>query len=289
MPLTERIFSYLADPCPLGARECDFCDTGKDSHMERLVNTRNVGMNAVTLRKWGLLFLAAGVIGRGVIQNHLLGIGTLSVQQLLELMQSSSSAMTYATVSIILQALETCAAPVFALLLVEGMEHTSDFKQYFLRVLGLAALTEIPYNLAISGKLFALDTRNPVFGLVLCLVMLYLFRYYAAPGAKNVLMKAVVTVAAFIWAAMLKIDFGACLVLIVCVLWAFRKNTLKRNFAGATAAIVCSAIEPLFLASPMGFLAVHMYNGEEGEPNRKFNYFAYPVMLLIALVFRILL
>lgn len=250
--------------------------------MERLTSNKPTGMNGNALRAWGLLFLAAGVIGRGVIQTQLLGIGQVTAQQLLETMGASQMAMILATLSLVLQALETCAAPIFALMLVEGVEHTSDFKAYFLRVGGLALLSEIPYNLALNGKFLAFNSCNPVFGMVLCLVLLYFYRRYAGFTLQNVLIKGMVTVAAVIWGQMLKIDTGSCMVLVVAVLWAFRKKPLYRNFAGATVCILCSLISPFFVAAPMGFLAVHFYNGEESTNSRIVNYLAYPILLLIA-------
>lgn len=251
--------------------------------MDRLSNRKKpTEINGNAFRTWGLLFLAAGVIGRGVIQTHMLGIGQVNTQQLLEIMGASDSAMTLATVSLALQALETCAVPIFALLLVNGVQHTSDFKAYFLRVAGLALLTEIPYNLAIGGKFFALGSRNPVFGIVLCMVALAFYRRYSERKFQNTLIKAVITVAAVIWCEMLKIDFGCEMVLVVAVLWAFRSKPLYRNFAGATAAIVCTAFSPFFLAAPMGFMAVHFYNEEQSTNSHKVNYLAYPVILLIA-------
>ena len=36
-----------------------------------------------------------------------------------------------------------------------------------------------------------------------------------------------------------------------------------------------------YMASPMGFLAVHLYNGEKGEQNRLVNYLTYPALLLL--------
>lgn len=252
--------------------------------MERLNSTKGTGMNRASLRRWGMLFLTAGILGRGVIQGHILGIGSLSGQQLLEVMENTPDAMRYATISIVMQILETCAVPIFALLLVEGFRHTSDFRNYLLRVLGLAVLTEIPYNMAMSAKLLSMGSRNPVFGMVLGLVMLYFYRRYSAGGVRNFLIKAVVTAAGMVWAQMLKIEFGICFVLIAGVMWAFRSRPLYRNFAGASAAIVCSVFNPFFLASPMGFLAVHMYNGEDGEENRVFCYLFYPAVLLLAAI-----
>ncbi len=251
--------------------------------MERLSsNTTPSGISANALRAWGMMFLLVGVVGRGILQNHFLGLGQVSSQQLLEIMQSSDTAMVMATVSLVMQAMETCAVPIFALLLIVGVQKTSDFRAYLLRVSGAAVLTEIPYDLAISGKILDFSTRNPVYGMALSLVMLYFYRRYAQPGFKNVLIKVVVTLSALLWPVMLKIEFGTATVLIVCILWIFRRRPMYRNFAGATAAIVCSLTSPFFLASPMGFLAIHLYNGEKGDENRLLNYLAYPAMLLIA-------
>lgn len=250
--------------------------------MERLTYRRNKGINGNALRAWALLFLATGVIGRGLIQHHILGAGQISAQQLLENMGASSAAMTLATVSLAFQALETCAVPIFALLIVEGAQHTSDFKAYMLRVAGLALVCEIPHNLAFGSRLFLTSGRNPVFGVLLCLVMVYFFRRYAGSELKNVLIRIVVCIAALLWSKMLKIEFGDSLVIITATLWAFRGRTLYRNFAGAVVTVVCSIFSPFFLAAPMGFLMVFFYNEEKSTTSRSVNYLAYPAMLVIA-------
>lgn len=257
-------------------------DPGKDTIMERLSNNRPTGISSNALRTWGLVFLTAGVIGRGLIQARVLGIGQVTAQQLLEIIGASDTAMMLATLSLVLQAMETCAAPIFAILLVTGVQHTSNFISYLIRITGLAVLSELPYNLAIGGRLIALDSRNPVFALVLCLVMLYFYRRYPGFGFQNILIKTVVTAAAVIWGQMLKIDSGSCMVLIVAALWALRARPLYRNFAGAAVTIVCTLISPFYLAAPMGFLAVHAYNGEKSTNSPLVNYLAYPAVLLAA-------
>ena len=250
--------------------------------MERLKQDRSHGISSNAVRTWGMLFVVAGVVGRGIIQTHILNMGAISTQQLLEAMQSSTAVMAMATVSIVLQAMETCAIPIFCFLLVEGFQHTKDFKQYFLRVLGIALISEIPYNLAFGGTFFDLGSRNPVFSMVLCLVVLYFYRRYAEKSAGNTAVKAVVTVAALLWGGMLNIDSGVCCVLVTSVLWASRKQPNYRAFAGCAAAALCSVSSPFYLAAPMGFMAVHFYNGEKGPENRVVNYLAYPCLLLMA-------
>ena len=250
--------------------------------MERLTYRRKSGINGNALRAWALLFLAIGVVGRGVIQHQILGIGRVTMTELLETMNTSADAMILATVSLIFQALETCAVPIFALFVVEGVKHTKDFKAYVLRIAVLALICEIPHNLAFGSKLFLTSGRNPVFGVLLSLIMLYFYRHYAGWQLKNVLIKIVVCAAAVIWSEMLKIEFGAGMVLIVTTLWAFRAKVLYRNLAGAVATILCTVFSPFYFAAPMGFLAVFFYNEEKGTTSRLMNYGAYPVMLIVA-------
>lgn len=251
--------------------------------MERLGNHyTKTGITVNALRTWALLFLAAGVLGRGVLQNHILGFTGMGTLQMLEVMQSSETAMNYATMSLAFQALETCAAPLFVYLLVEGVVHTADFQKYFLRVLTAAIVTEIPYNLTMGKGVLDFGSRNPVFGLVLAMILIFFYQRYRERGMKNAGVKILVTLAGFAWVKMLNIEFGIPVLVLTAVMWATRNKGVYRNFAGASAAIICSLFSPFFLASPMSFVAIHMCNGEKGEDNRIINYVMYPGMLLLA-------
>lgn len=250
--------------------------------MERISNTRrSSGFSCRGLRTWGLMLTLAGVVGRGLLQNRFLDLGNaLSTQELLGVLESTGDAMTIATVSLVFQLLETCAVPIFAYLLVIGVQHTSDLRKYMLRVGGVAVLSEIPYDLAISGTFFDFSAQNPVLGLLLALVMLMFFRMYEGKQPKAVAIKIVVTLAALLWASMLRIDSGVCIVLIVAALWITRGKPMMQNLFGAAAAMMCSAVNIFYMMSPMVFLAIHFCNGEKGEQSRTVNYLAYPVMLL---------
>ena len=245
--------------------------------MERLGNTRPSGLHTGNLRAWGMLFAVAGIFSRSILQNQLLGVGLRSMAELMEFMQSSSTAMTIATVALVLQAMETVAVPIFVFLLAEGFRHTSNWKKYMLRVAGLAVLTEIPFDLAMSQKVVDMGSQNPVFGLVLCMVLLYMFERFS----KKKLICAVMALAGIVWCVMLKVEHGIPMILMVCVIRVFRNKHMFMGFSGMAAAALCTGISPFYLAAPMGFLAVHFYNGEQGDGNRLVNYLCYPVILLL--------
>lgn len=245
--------------------------------MERLGNpTQKSGLHTGNLRAWAMLFAIAGIISRSILQNRLLGVGSNSMQDLFEMMQTSDTAMAIATISLVLQAVETVAVPIFVFLLAEGFIHTSDWKKYFLRVAGLAVATEIPYDFAMNGKVLEFDSQNPVIGLVLCMVLLYMFRRFA--GKK--LICVIMALAGLVWALMLKVDHGVPMILMICVIYLFRNKRMYMGFSGMAAAALCTGLSPFYLIAPMGFLAIHFYNGEEGNSSKIVNYLFYPVLLL---------
>ncbi len=250
--------------------------------MERLEPNRPSGIGKNALRTWGMLFMAADVISCALLQNRLLGLGTISTGQLLQSLQASNDAMTIATIAIVLKVLGVCAVPVFAFMLAEGAKHTSNFRAYLIRILGLAVVSEIPYNFAYSGKLLDFSTRNPVFGLVFALLVLYFFQRYDRKKAGDLLIRVIVTLAAMGWCVMLGIGQGCAVVLVTVVLWVLWDKPLLRNIAGATVLMLCSVFSIFLMAAPMSFLAIHFYNGEQGEENRMITYGAYPSLLVLA-------
>lgn len=256
--------------------------------MERLTNEKPSGLSGNMLRVWGILFVLAGIVSRGILQTRLLGVGSSTNQQLLELMDAAPGAMAIATAALVMQAIEGCAVPIFAFLLVEGFCHTKDWKKYALRIAGVAILSELPYNLVAGGKILDMTGRNPVFGLLLGMAVLYFCRRYEEKGAKNTMVKLCVIAAAILWAEILQVEHGVLMIVSVGVLWLLRGKTNLRALGGAVAGMTCMIISPFYLATAMGFLPIHLYNGEQGNGNRWANYLAYPVLLLIVGVFGLL-
>ena len=249
--------------------------------MERLVTRRQEGLTAAGLRKFGLVFLLAGICSRAILQNKVLGMASGGTEQLMALFDANPDMMGVAALALVLQALETCAAPIFAFLLVEGFSHPAQSKDYFLKIIGVALAAEIPYNLAMGGKLLDLSGRNPAFGLVFGYIMMHYFCRYSDKGFKNVLTKVLIAAAAIVWCMMLNIEYGACIILLVASFWMGRNKPNLRTLFGCSGAVICTAFSMFFLASPMALMAVHFYNGEPGEQSEFMRYWTYPAVLLL--------
>ena len=72
----------------------------------------------------------------------------------------------------IMRAVGRIAFPIFVFLLVEGFLHTRSRKQYALRLFVFAAVSEIPWNLEHTGKIFIPETQSVFVSLFFALLAL---------------------------------------------------------------------------------------------------------------------
>ena len=125
-----------------------------------------------TSRRWrGLTDLHLKIIGAVLIAISTLGNTVLAES----LGGASADNMTALTVLVVCEVLSWCAIPMYAWLLVQGYQHTHNVLIYGVRLTALAVISEVPYDLATSGKYFDMDSQNPVFALVVALIVLAVF------------------------------------------------------------------------------------------------------------------
>ena len=207
------------------------------------------GLSGNGIRILGILCLAFGVAGKCLIQNRILGMANATNHQLLALLNQKPELMGAATAALVLQLIYCCAVPVFAFLLVEGFCHTSNYRNYLFRVLGVAVVSELPYNLAMGDALLATESRNPVFALVSALTVLYFYRRYAEKTGRSFAVKVLVTLAAVLWIGMLQVDDGLAILFMTAVIWALRNKPNFRTLGSCTAAVACTLISPYYALS----------------------------------------
>ena len=239
--------------------------------VERIESGSSWGLRAGTLYIFAMALAILGPLG-ALLQREILG--AVSGPELLERLQTSSGMMGAATAVLILQAAETCAVPVFAFLLTEKLK-TAQGLPHFGSLLGAALLSEVPYDLTVTGELFRMDSQNPALGLVVAMLVLYFLKRYGG----SILIGTAVTAAGLLWVNLLHIRHGSFLLILTVLLWALRDKPLARSLLGPVAGVLCSILSPFYLASPMGFLLVHFSNGEQEEAG-PVRYFAYPAILL---------
>ncbi len=245
--------------------------------MNELGTSNRKGLTARGLRLWGFLFLLAGMVGKGILLHAVPQMDNPTGQELVELWRSHGQGLL--KLSLVLQALESCAAPIFAFLLVEGFRYTSNPGRYILRMFGVALVSEIPYNLCISGTVWANGSRNPMFAMAICLVLLYFYKMQEDQGLGGAMIQVMLSVMAALSVMSLGVPDGLPLVALVLILWVLRWKE-KRIPVSAAVSLFCATLNPLYIAAPLGFLFLHFYNEEEDCGSRWGKYLTYPILLL---------
>ena len=127
--------------------------------------------------------------------------------------------------------IRSCEAPAgwrsrfSAFLLVEGAVHTRSPKRYLLRLALFAAVSEIPFDLALHNQAFYWGAQNVFFTLLLGLLVILVFQRYPAEGWKGMLALAVSAAAAELGGT----DYGAIGVAVIAVMYLLRERPLAAS------------------------------------------------------------
>ena len=174
----------------------------------------------------------------------------------------------------ILRYIGRIAFPIFAYTLVEGFIHTRDIKKYMMRMGILAVISEIPFDLALTGKALEFGHQNVFFTLLLGLLMLYLMT--KAPDEVRGLL--CVFVILFI-SRYLRIDYSYRGLLMIFWYYQYRNNNAMKLFGIAFINIFIMGGSQIFAL--LALIPILLHNGERGPKCKGFFYGFYPVHLLV--------
>ena len=187
------------------------------------------------------------------------------------------------------------AFPLYCFLLTQGFIHTKDIRAYARRLLLLALVSEIPFDLLIFGKFSSAAEQNVVFSLLLALLGLHLFKVlHKRPGACTL---ALILLSTAAMAA--RVSYGWMGILLCLAFYVVRESRVKQA--------LCAALLPFFYVMTLAFSGVTaswvlvslcaclsapfilLYNGKNGPHGRVLSflfYAAYPLHLLILYLIR---
>ena len=187
--------------------------------------------------------------------------------------------------------------PLYAFLIAEGFFHTADRRRYALRLLGLALLSEIPFDLIQFSTPFFPFHQNTVFTLLLGLWAISgLDRARQEPTPRRIILGLLTLAAACLLGGIGFVDYGVMGVLTVVLFYLLRDFPLAR-LAQLAAMVLLNIVFfkgqtiPLlgFDFPTQGFavlalVPIWLYNGKKGFGGKGFqwaSYLFYPVHLLV--------
>ena len=187
------------------------------------------------------------------------------------------------TAILLLLMFSMAAIPIFATLLVEGFGNGEHFRDSLIGLGLLAVISEIPYNLTMTGGLFSLTAQNPVFALLICELQLWIYNRLSGRGFLSILVALVTTAAGIVLCRFLGLmEYGLPLMLATLVVWFFRRNKGTWTMAALLGSLACALMGIAYLTAPIGVLAVHFYDGEPREKKCLPCYLIYPAALLLS-------
>lgn len=166
--------------------------------------------------------------------------------------------------------------PIFCFVLVLGFLSTSDIKKYIGRLFLFAVLSEIPFDLAFSGRLFDWESQNVMFTLLIGLLVLTGLQQFQA----RVWLQGLVCLGGCCAAYILHTDYSYFGVALILVFYLFRENTVSRYLWAAVLIFSEGGMEVYAL---LGLFVCYFYQPQKREPGmpKYFFYLFYPVHLLV--------
>lgn len=194
------------------------------------------------------------------------------------------------------------AFPIFAFLTVEGFFHTGNLKRYMGRILIFALISEIPFNLMMSGSLIWPFHQNVLWSF---LISLCLMRINEKAQAKkkwwiNLLTAAGTLLLGWVLGLVSFVDYNYSGIMMTMAFYFFHGNKwwqltgqllamtyINFSMGGVVYEFVLFGKELSFPQQGFALLAlipIWMYNGKRGTQNKFmkwFNYAFYPAHMLI--------
>ena len=128
----------------------------------------------------------------------------------------------------ILRVIGRLAMPLFAFLIAEGFKKTHNVFLYMLRVFLAALVSEVPFDLMSSGRLYDKSHQNVMFTLLLGLLALYVVDLAKKSKSKHLKIYAFIPVLFFCYlASRLSVDYGFYGVLLILLFYLLDTSSVE--------------------------------------------------------------
>lgn len=187
------------------------------------------------------------------------------------------------------------AFPLYCFLLTQGYIHTRDRRAYARRLVLLALLSEIPFDLLIFGRLSSAVEQNALFSLLLGLTALYAVDRYESEPEKA----ALGVMAVFVVSMLSRVSYGW-LGIALCLFFYKAQGSRARQALCIIPieAVYCLSLSlsgvqggwvMISLCAMLAAIPVYLYSGKPGARNKLLSflfYAAYPLHLTALIVIR---
>lgn len=174
------------------------------------------------------------------------------------------------------------AMPVFAFCLAEGFAHTRSRGKYLMRMGLFALISEVPFDLTVSGKVLEFSHQNIMFTFLWALLGLACFEKLTEKKTRAGAAAGAFLLIAFTGASLLLgFDYNMLGTGLVFIFYLLRnKGHILRCLGGALYHVLLRNMG-IYWFGLLGFLPILCYNGKKGRGLRYLFYAFYPAHLLL--------
>lgn len=246
--------------------------------MERL--RERIGLNSSSLKMIAVVtmlidHIAAVLIVKILINGGVLQLADNNGERVMFLMTADPGGLF--EVYQLMRNIGRIAFPIYCFLLVEGFMRTGNLRKYLSRIFIFALLSEVPFDLAFTGKAMNWEYQNVIFTLFLGLIAMYLSLEIEKRADKwwiRYTLMALVWLAGMVLAEGMLADYGARGVFSIGILYLFR-------YAGGLQLLGGALSFTWELPAPLSFVLIALYNHKKGKSRKYFFYAFYPVHLFV--------
>ncbi|MBO5341310.1 MAG: conjugal transfer protein TraX [Lachnospiraceae bacterium] len=183
--------------------------------------------------------------------------------------------------------------PIYCFFIVEGFFKTRDRKKYAIRLGICALLSELPFDIALYGKIIYLWHQNVFYTLLIGLLAIWVLDKMAAKTdwslMKHNVMTLLCTIGFVLVAEVLSTDYSGFGVLTIVLMYYVRRIAETKTtywppiVLGAGTAFLC-LFSPGEVWAFIGLPLMFFYHGKKGWNGKWFFYLFYPVHLIVLAV-----
>lgn len=237
--------------------------------MEQETEKKRLGLSGSTLKFIAMITMLIDHIGAVVLLRYILSIQGC----VMDIAYYNRLVMLYR----VMRGIGRIAFPIYCFLLVEGFLKTHNLKKYILRLGIFALLSEIPFDLCLTARVFSLSHQSVMLTLLIGVMTMWgvsVLERRVHDRVALVCGSMAVIAAGAAAAELLHTDYGYMGVACIMVLYALRRVKWMQITGGCLVFL-------WEIWAPLAFIPIGFYNGKRGLKLKYVFYLFYPVHLLI--------
>lgn len=194
----------------------------------------------------------------------------------------------------ILRSIGRISMPLFAFLIYQGYKHTKDLKQYIIRVLKFAIITQV--LVIIVGTIINLIDNtydinfyrepNILFSFSISLLYLVILdNIIKTNNVKKIFINILLILILFSLYIILDIEYGFIIPFFITILFLYDKIKYKKALIFSSCVLFLILFgESIMKYSLFAIISIYLYNGKKGFSNKKLFYYFYPVQYILFMI-----